>query len=365
MQPSPTLLPKIIRLVTFKWRTLAGEKQQNKSTAKRHSVPAFQGTVIWGSHNLAGRKWEGEKRVVGCRKGCKGSRCLPHSSNLCLSSRGAKCCPCWLLVGSNERRHTKWYFSLSCLEQVPAESFGSCWVLCSGNFCSTECWSHCHSWMTPDPLVTMSLTRRSEGVKTRWNPSCVLLQGRKHLLTSRAAACSIWGACRAQNEFKRPQIHLEDRFHGPRVRALTVHHSAPNQPLFFHLCYSSQPRHLSVPRLSPPPSHHCPEVLERQLAVRGSGKCVGWGVRPGTAEGSQGCSHAGPSCQSHSRWGNIWFLSPKKVTSGKKDCFLQKGIKVMLIKHHACLCFVASVDPKATEVTVGQMSSLVSLRWFQ
>lgn len=205
---------------------------------------------------------------------------------MCLSSRGAKCCPCWLLVGSNERRHTKWYFSLSCLEQVPAESFGSCWVLCSGNFCSTECWSHCRSWMTPDPLVTMSLTRRSEGVKTRWNPSSALLQGRKHLLTSRAAARSIWGACRAQNDFKRPQIHLEDRFHGPRVRILTVHHSAPKQPLFFHLCYSSQPQpgHLSLLRLgescvSPPHSQHCPKALERQLAVRGWGSWQRCGMR--------------------------------------------------------------------------------------
>lgn len=61
MQPSPALIPKIIRLVTFKGRTLAGEKQQKKSTAKCHSVPAFQGTVIWGSYNLAGKKWDGKK----------------------------------------------------------------------------------------------------------------------------------------------------------------------------------------------------------------------------------------------------------------------------------------------------------------
>lgn len=169
-----------------------------ETAEEKHSKMPFYASLPGNSD--MGPPQSGWEKVGWEKRGCgllKGLQRLKVSASLispvCLSSRGAKCCPCWLLVGSNERRHTKWYFSLSCLEQVPAESFGSCWVLCSGNFCSTECWSHCHSWMTPDPLVTMSLTRRSEGVKTRWNPSCVLLQGRKHLLTSRAAGCSIWG----------------------------------------------------------------------------------------------------------------------------------------------------------------------------
>lgn len=186
-----------------------------------------------GQQQLLGKKVRWDKGVIEREK--KPSRCLPCSSNLHTSQvEEQSAVYTGFLVGSNEGKQTKWYFSLSCLEQVPAERFGSCQVLCSGNFCSTECWSHCCSWMTPDPLVTMSLTRRSEGVKTRWNPSCVLLKGRKHLLTSRALASSIWGACHSQNEFERPQIHLEDRFHGLRVRILTLHHSTLKQTLFSH-----------------------------------------------------------------------------------------------------------------------------------
>lgn len=110
---------------------------------------------------------------VSCWKGQKGSRCLSRSSNLHVSQAEEESAVSALfLVGSNEGRQSD--ISLSHLEQVPAESFGSCCC-----------------WMTPDPLVTMSLTRRSEGVKLRWYPSYALLKGRKHLLTSNAEASSI------------------------------------------------------------------------------------------------------------------------------------------------------------------------------
>lgn len=205
----------------------------------------------------------------------------------------------------------------------------------------------------------MSLTRRSEGVKTRWNPSCVLLKGRKHLLTSRAAASSIWGACRAQNEFERPQIHLEDRFHGLRVRILTLYHSTWNGPSFSICAILHSQSHPTFfcwgwesTVCHPLAAHQHPrgtrkaissERIREQRSTCGAARS--WGGKqacraglgsPVTARGTILAVR-----RSHSRWGNTWFLFPKKVTSGKKDCFLQKGIKATLIKHCACLSALA------------------------
>lgn len=71
-------------------------------------------------------------------------------------------------------------------------------------------------------------------------------------------------------------------------------------------------------------------------AARGQEAC-----RAGLGSPVTACGTILPVRRSHSRWGNTWFLFPKKVTSGKKDCFLQKGIKTMLIKHCACLSALA------------------------
>lgn len=65
--------------------------------------------------------------------------------------------------------------------------------------------------------------------------------------------------------------------------------------------------------------------------------------------GLQGWSELTHNCiQDHSaiqkvpqQMGQHLNLSPKKVTSRKKSCFLQQGVKAMLIKHCACLSALA------------------------
>lgn len=139
------------------------------------------------------------------------------------------------------------------------------------------------------------------------------------------------------------------------INSVSVSLNSETAP-FFHLCYSSQPKlcHPFLPSAAchPLAAHQRPrgtrkavssERVREQWSMCGVARGQGGkeACRAGLGSPVAACGTILPVRRSHSRWGNTWFLFPKKVTSGKKDCFLQKGIKTMLIKHCACLSALA------------------------